>query len=62
MDSLGPVVLSVAIRDDNLRRSGERGRGRGPRAAMMDNGSDARKEGVHIHLADGEAVGLVLHQ
>ena len=62
VDSLRPVVLIVAIRDYELRRSGERGCGCSSRAAVVHDGSNPREERMHVDLADGEAVSFVLNK
>jgi hypothetical protein len=58
----GPIVLVVHLGDDDLGRAGQGRGGRGARAAVMDDGGDACEEDVLIHLADGQAVGLVVHE
>ena len=62
MDSLSPVMLIVDLRDDDLRRAGQSGYGGGAGAAVVHDGGNAREEDLLVHLADGEAVGLVVHK
>ena len=61
-DALGPVVLVVVLRDDDLRCAGLRGCGRGSRSAVVDDGCDAFEQLLLVDLADGQAVGFVVHE
>ena len=38
--------------NDDLRRPGSRRRGRGARAAVMDDGGHPLEEGLLVHVAD----------
>jgi len=55
-------VLIIEIRDDDLRRAGERCCGRSSRAAVVDDSSNAREQRVYVDLADREAVAFVLNR
>jgi hypothetical protein len=46
IDSQCPVVLVVVIGDDHLWSTGQRGGGRRSRAAMMNDGGDARERSM----------------
>ncbi len=52
VDSVRPVVLIVAIRDHDLRRTGERGCSCRSRAAVVHDSRYTREERMHVDLAD----------
>src|SRR5215475_8282901 len=62
MDALGPVVLVVMLRDDDLGRAGSRGPGSGARAAVVDDGGDSFEQRLLVDLADDQAIGFVVYQ
>jgi hypothetical protein len=55
-------VLVVDLGDDDLGRAGARGSRRGARAAVVDDGRDALEQRLLVDLADGQAVGFVVHE
>lgn len=61
-DSLRPVALIVGLGDDDLGCAGERGRGRGARAAVVDGGCDLPEQPLLVDFADDQAAGLTAGQ
>ena len=62
MDSLGPVVLVVDLRDNDLRHARKRGGGGGPRAAMVDHHSDLLEQRLLVDFVDRQAVRVVIEE
>jgi hypothetical protein len=62
MDPLGPVVLVVHLRNDDMRSARRRGKSRGACTAVMDDCCDMLEERLKVDLVDGEAAGIVVCQ
>jgi hypothetical protein len=61
-DALCPVVLVVALGDDDLGCPGSCNRGGGARAAVVHDGSDPPEQRLMVGLCDQDAVGPVVWQ
>ena len=55
-------MLVVELWDDDLRCAGQSGGGCCARAAVVDDDCDPLEESLLVDLADGQAVGLIVHE